>query len=332
MIIDVHAHFWPQGVLDAAAHGRPWFGWEPVTLADGRTALALGDRLVRFPVPAADLLDVEARSSTRQQRSVDAEVAMPVGFLWNQHLSGRAALDHAREVNAESSAAQHAQPGAFVGLGILPLHAPEHLAPALDELADLGLGAVALPASVRGVNLDDDRIMSVVGELIEAGLGIVIHPTYLDPPGALRMSRYYFTNSIGASLECTVALMSLIHGGLFDRHPDPRIVVVQGGGSVPYEIGRFSLRYREREDLRTMALPPEAYLRQVHYDCMVADSESLAFLIGRVGADRIVLGTDFPFKSDVVGGASAWVQSHPGLDPEERSAILGGNARRLFGL
>jgi aminocarboxymuconate-semialdehyde decarboxylase len=81
-----------------------------------------------------------------------------------------------------------------------------------------------------------------------------------------------------------------------------------------------------------MDQPPDAYLERAHYDCMVADSDSLEFLVARVGADRVMIGTDFPFKSDVPQGAAAWVSEHPGLDTDQRSAILGGNARRLFGL
>lgn len=332
MTVDIHAHFWPSGLLRAAHAGRAWFGWEPVRLATGVLALALGDRLVRFPVPRADLEDGEARASARDRRSVDAEVMMHVGFLWNQHLSGERAASHCREVNEELAAAEAEHPDVHRGLGVLPFHAPELFARELAALVDLRLGSVAVPASVRGANLDEGGVLPMIEQLAEAGVSMLIHPTYLDPPGRLRFPRYYFANSIGASLECSVALMSLIHGALFDRHDDVKIAIVQGGGSVPYEIGRFALRYHEREDLRTMAQPPDAYLRRVYYDCMVADSDSLEFLVARVGADRVMIGTDFPFKSDVPQGAADWVSNHPGLSAGQKSAILGGNARSLFGL
>jgi len=330
MSVDVHSHFWPNGLLKAAHAGTDWFGWEPVRLASGTLALALGDRLVRFPVPQADLADPATRAESRRNRGVDAEVMMHVGFLWNQHLDGQEAVMHGRELNEELAAAQADRPAVYRGLGVLPFHAPELFERELGALLETGLRAVALPASVRGSNLDEPGILRMVEQLVDAEITMLIHPTYLDPPGRLRFPRYYFVNSIGASLECTVAFMSLIHGGLFDRHDDVKMVIVQGGGGVPYEIGRFSLRYHERSDLRTMAQPPDAYLRRVHYDCMVADSDSLAFLVDRVGADRVMIGTDHPFKSDVPQGAAAWVSNHPRLDKSQKSAILGDNARRLF--
>jgi aminocarboxymuconate-semialdehyde decarboxylase len=332
MTVDVHAHFWPAGLLAAVRRGEPWYGWEPVGLGDGRTGLALGDRLVGFGVPDADLEDPARRARERRARGIDTEIVMHVGFLWNHHLRGQEAARHCRETNDELADAQRSAPDALRGLGILPFHAPETFDRELGHLVDAGLGAVAVPASVGGENLDDGHLLPLLERVIEAGLPIVLHPTYLDPPGRTRLSRYYLSNSIGASLECTVALMSLIHSGVFDRHDDVGLVVVQGGGSVPYEIGRFSLRYNERADVRTMREPPEAYLRRVHYDCMVADSDSLAFLVGKVGADRVLVGTDHPFRSDVPGGAVAWIGGHPSLEPDERSAILSGNARRLFGL
>ena len=257
---------------------------------------------------------------------------MQVGFLWNQHLAGEEAVRHGREINEELAAAQDAEPAAFRGLGVLPFHVPGRFERELAVLADLGIRSVALPASVRGVNLDGHDVQPLIETAIDAGMTLVLHPTYLDPPGAARMPQYYFTNSIGASLECTVALMSLIHSGIFDRRSSIPLVVVQAGGSVPYEIGRFSLRYHERADVRTMAQPPDAYLRHVHYDCMVADSQSLEFLVSRVGADRIVLGTDHPFRSDVPGGAAAWIAGHRGLSSHQKAAILDGNATRLFSL
>lgn len=332
MTIDVHAHFWPDGLLKAAHRGDSWFGWEPVHLASGQLAVALGDRLVRFPVPEVDLADSSSRADRRAGRGVDREVVMHVGFLWNQHLDGQQAADHCREINEELATAQGREGSGVHGLGLLPFHAPELFERELDALCDLGITAIALPASVRGDNLDSHHILPLIETAIESDLAMVLHPTYLNPPGALRMPRYYFTNSIGASLECTVALMSLIQAALFDRHEDVRMVVVQGGGSVPYEIGRFTLRYRERSDLRTMAEPPDTYLRRVYYDCMVADADSLEFLVTRVGADRVMIGTDHPFKSDVPGGAAAWIAGHPALSQHQKADILEANARRVFRL
>lgn len=331
MIIDVHAHYWPAALLDAAADGRDWFGWEPLRASSGPTYLALGDRLVRFPVPRTDLGDEADRSARRQQRGVDAEVIMPVGFLWNHHLSGRDAASYSRQINEEVAAAQSSRPGAYRGLAMLPFQAPDHFEAELQMASEMGLIAAALPASVRGRNLDDPTLLSMIERVADAGMAMLLHPTYLDPPGRDRFPRYYFVNSVGASLECTVGLMSLIHSGLFDRRDDVRVVVVQAGGSIPYEIGRFSLRYAEREDVRTMQQSPEKYLSRVYYDCMVADSDSLELLVHRVGADRIMIGTDHPFRSDVQIGAVRWIGENRLLGDDDKAAILSSTASHVFG-
>jgi aminocarboxymuconate-semialdehyde decarboxylase len=329
--IDTHAHFWPSGLLAAAHNKQEWYGWDPVQFASGNLGLALGNRLVRFPVPSVDLEDEAQRAEHRKLRNVDAEVMMPVGFLWNHHLDGSQAAGYCRSINEELADVQQRLPHVYRGAGMLPFQAPSEFGAELAALVNLGLGAVALPASVRSVNLDDHVILSMVEQVIDAGLAMLLHPTYLDPPGAERFPRYYFTNSIGASLECTVGLMSLIHAGLFDRRADIKLAVVQGGGSVPYEIGRFSLRYRERSDVRTMREPPEAYLSRVFYDCMVADSDSLHLLVDRVGSDRVMIGTDHPFRSDVPSGAAKWISADTTLTEAEKTAILHGNAAAVFG-
>jgi len=172
--------------------------------------------------------------------------------------------------------------------------------------------------------------MPLVEMVLDAGLAILVHPTYLTPAGADRMRDHYFHNSFGAPLEEAMAVATLIQGGLFDRRPDAHVLAVNGGGCLPYEIGRFAGRYRERADCRTMDNSPEEYLDKVHYDCLVLDDLSLRLLVDRVGADRVVVGTDHPFRTDVPGGAVAWLRRQEWLTPDELEAVLVGNALRFL--
>jgi aminocarboxymuconate-semialdehyde decarboxylase len=125
--------------------------------------------------------------------------------------------------------------------------------------------------------------------------------------------------------------MSLIYSGFFDRFPEARIQFMQGGGCVPYSVMRFTQRYEEREDCRVMNHPPHRYLNQIYFDCLTHDDLSLRLLIGRAGIDKIMIGTDYPFKSDHPGGASNWIRSGV-LQPDEIDKVAYQNAARFLKL
>lgn len=326
-MIDLHAHHWPAGLLNAVQQHRPWFGWEGVHLADGRRALALGDRLVRFSPPETDLADYTGRTAARaQSHGIIAELTMPVGFLWGEHLGEQAAADFCQELNEETSAVQHAHPDRYRAAAMLPWHAPRRWDDALARAIGLGLGVVAVPTNVRGTNLDHHTVLPLVERALQAGMALLVHPTYLTPAGGNRMQDYYFHNSFGAPLEEAMAVASLVHAGLFDRWPEARVLAVNGAGCLPYEIGRFAGRYAERPDCRTMEQSPEQYLDRVHFDCLVLDDRSLRLLVDRVGARRVVVGTDHPFRTDVEGGAVGWLRRQDWLSRADLDAILFGNA------
>lgn len=322
-MIDVHAHHWPDGLLRAVAQGKNWFGWEGATLSDGRTVLALGDRLVRFAPPATDLADLSARLDRRHlEHGIVSELTMPVGFLWGDQLGEMDSERYYPELNSEMAQAQAAQPYRIRGAAMLPFHAPRLFERELERAIADGLTVAAVPSNIRGQNLDDHTVLPLIEMILDSGLAVALHPTYLTPAGADRFPRYYFANSFGAPLEAALALMSLVHAGLFDRRPQARVLAVNGAGCTPYEIGRFAGRYAERADVRSMDRSPETYLPDAHYDCMVLDGRSLQLLVDRVGADRVMIGTDFPFRTDVPGGAAAWIHAQQWLSGEQKEQIL----------
>ena len=331
-MIDVHAHAWPRGLLEAVATGRAWWGYEPVDLADGRRVLALGDRLIRFPPPPTDLVDLPSRRGRRHAGAgVRAELVQPVGFLWGEHLHGADLEAYLGEINDELAAAQRSDPDWFVGVGLLPLHDPSVTLQALHRILDSGLEVVSIPTNARGRNLDDATVLPLVEEVLARDVAVIVHPTYLSPAGAERFPRYYFANSFGAPLESALALLSLVHAGLLDRHDGTRLLLVNGAGCTPYEIGRFDRRWDERPDVRTMADPPSRYLSQVFYDSLVLDEETLRLLVGRVGSERVALGTDFPFRTDRPEGPDAWIAAMDWLDEDARADLRWRTAERFLG-
>jgi aminocarboxymuconate-semialdehyde decarboxylase len=197
---------------------------------------------------------------------------------------------------------------------------------------DLGMRSIVIGTTVLGNLLDDPSLLPVLEAAAQAGVFINTHPPLFGVTGSERLPRFFFTNSFGAPLESSIAIMSIIYSGLLDRYPDVKISFRQGGGWVLYGVGRFSLRYHQRDDARPMAEPPEAYLSRLYYDCLIHDSESLHFLINRVGADHVMLGTDNPAGGGIIGGTVRWIREQPYLSDTDKANILGDNAARLLGL
>jgi len=330
-MIDLHSHFWPAALLTSIARGDDWYGWRAVTIAGGGTGIALGDRVVRFAPPEMDLDDLTGRLERRRRlEGVVAEAVQPVGFLWGDHLRGSELAEYCRRINRELIRSQQSAPDRFRGVGLLPFHAPEWFDRVLEESYGDGLRAFACPTNVLGRNLDEPDVQDLLGRIDDLGCAIFVHPTYLTPVGADRMPRYYFSNTLGAPLESAVAVLSLVQGGFFERRPDARVIAANGGGCAALEIGRLDRRHQTREDCRTIERAPSDSLRRCHFDSLVLHEESLRLLLGRVGSDRVMIGTDHPFRSDVEEGALRWVSEMGWLDDATRAALLHGNARRFL--
>ena len=157
---------------------------------------------------------------------------------------------------------------------------------------------------------------------------VFIHPwgCSLGP----RLGAHFLGNTFGQPAETALALSHLIFGGTLDRHPGLKLLAAHGGGFLPTYIGRSDHAWAERPDARGCAHPPSAYLRRIWYDALVYTPQALRHLVEVVGADKVMLGTDYPFDmgvTDPVERAAA-----AGLPAADLTAILSGNAAALFGI
>jgi aminocarboxymuconate-semialdehyde decarboxylase len=156
-----------------------------------------------------------------------------------------------------------------------------------------------------------------------------VHPWQVVGGG--RLAKYYFLYTVAMPAETSFAVGALLFGGVLERVPDLRVVFAHGGGSVPFIIGRMEQGWRVWPPARELlSKPPTAQLCRCHFDSVVWDAASLELLVRRVGADRVLLGSDYPF---IMG------EERPGelieaaaLDEDAKVAMLGGNAARLLGL
>ena len=345
MIIDMHTHFIPSGFYAAARKGRDWYG---CTLVRGEAKGGLDEQAKEHMVIAgtmypmfpgeADIQDPAERARRRkEEEDIDLQALMIIGYLWNYHLDTKQGAAFTREVNQEVADIQRSYPNQYVGMGILTMQDTNEAIKELEYLVkDLGLQSIALATSVNGKNLDDPTVMPILEEAARADVLMHFHAPTIGLVGADhaldRFPRYFFRNSLGIPLESTLAVASVIYGGLLDRFPDARMSFRNAGGFMPYGVGRFDHHYNTRADSHVMEHPPSAYLKYLYYDCLTHDPASLRFLIDAVGVEQVMLGTDHPALDGILGGTVKWIRGQSSLSATEKDQILGDNAARLLGL
>jgi aminocarboxymuconate-semialdehyde decarboxylase len=219
--------------------------------------------------------------------------------------------------------------GRLHGLGTLPLQHPALAVRELERaMGELGLKGVSVSTSVAGRELADPGLDPVWEAAAVLGAVVFVHPWGCSL-GA-RLGTQFLGNTFGQPAETALALSHLIFGGTLDRHPGLRLLAAHGGGFLPTYIGRSDHAWRTRPDARGCAQPPSSYLRRIWYDALVYTPRALCHLVEAAGADKVVLGTDYPFDmgvTDPVERAAA-----AGLPAADLTAILSGNAAGLFGL
>jgi aminocarboxymuconate-semialdehyde decarboxylase len=192
----------------------------------------------------------------------------------------------------------------------------------------LGLRGAQIGSNVAGKNLDDPELEPVWATAAELDAFILLHP--INVAGADRLSSYYLGNLIGNPLDTTIAAACLVFSGVLERHPSLKICLAHGGGFVPYQAGRFVHGWHVRaEPKRKLEKPPTDSLKRFYFDTIVHSKEVLAFLVGNAGADRVLLGSDYPFDMGMPEGVSQ--VRGLSISTAEQSAILGGRARALLG-
>ncbi|PTA47564.1 hypothetical protein C8054_04085 [Micromonospora sp. RP3T] len=324
--VDLHSHWWPREFASAVRAGRRWHAWD-ADLTAATPRIVAGDRDAPAPVDLYST-DLTARRERRAAEGIVREAAMVPVFLWGYELPAAEAEAYCRDVNADLADAQAASDGTFTGLGLLPLQDHDASLRVLDHaVKDLGLYAFSIGTNVEDANLDDPKVVAILDQVLAAGAAIVIHANWYTRAGRERTCRHMFDNSVGVPLEAGLALASLIYSGLLDRHPGARICCSHGGGWLPYGIGRLNLRFLQGRDSGLLAEAPDRYLRRFHYDCLVHDERALQLLVERVGADRVVIGTDHPYGGDIPEvGAVRWIADQPFLTSREKDMVVRENA------
>ena len=320
--IDIHTHILPPSWPDLRArygyggfvrleHHRP--GWARMAI-DGKV----------FREVPATTWDPAPRLEECDRHRVDVQVLSTVPVMFSYWAKPQDALDLARLLNDQIAATVAAHPRRFAGLGTLPLQAP---GPAIAELErcvrDLGLAGVQIGTHVNDWNLDQPELFPVFEAARDLGAALFVHPW--DMAGKERMPKYWLPWLVGMPAEATLAICSLIFGGVLERLPGLRIGFAHGGGSFPGTLGRIERGFTARPDLCAVDnhVNPRDYLGRIYFDSLVHDADTLRFLLRLAGPERVALGSDYPFPlGEEVAGRL--IESMPELSDAARDRLLAG--------
>lgn len=323
-VIDAHGHFGVPGV-DRLVADRPEHKVALQAMAAGSGEASMRQNLTFvLPRAAERFASIEARLADLDMIGIDLQIVSPSPHLYNYWADPALAEDIVGQTNAAAAALVAQAPTRLAALGLAALQHPEMAARQIREAMAAGLKGIEISTSVGQRELSDPSLEPVWQTAVETGAVIFIHPlgTSLGP----RLAGHYLSNIVGQPLETTVALSHMIFSGVFDRHPTLKILAAHAGGYLPHYIGRSDHAWKVRPESKGCAEPPSHYLSRIWHDTVIFDNLQLRNLISRVGADRVLFGTDYAFDM------GDYYPNLLDLTEAEREPVLGGNARQLFGL
>ena len=324
-VVDAHAHIIvPQVLRDSA----PDELWRPrVYREDGQQVVELGGRRIKSAV--REFVDVDAILEAQDAAGVDRVVLCPWVSLLSYDASREDGLRICRVYNEALAGIVARHPARVSALGMIPLQDP---ALAADELAAVmklhGVYGVEIAASVNGVYLGDDRFRPFWEAAESLGALVFIHPTTRGFESAV-FNEYYLWNTVGNPLETTITAAHMIMSGVLETYPNLRVLLAHGGGAILSLRGR--LRHAHTfQPQATMRLKesPEDSLRRFYFDTVTHDPTVLRDLVDYVGADHVLLGSDYPFDMGV--DRPAEIVRALGLSVADEEKILGGNFIHLL--
>jgi aminocarboxymuconate-semialdehyde decarboxylase len=278
------------------------------------------------------------RIATMDAQGIDMQVLSinPNWYKTERDLAAKV-IEIQNEKLAEAVAAHKDR---FLAFASVALQHPDLAAQQLENaVKKLGLRGAAIGGSVNGAEISDPKFHPFWAKAEELGVVVFIHPQGTGAPSEMA-ARFkgngYLENVIGNPLETTIALSHLIFEGTLDRFPGLKICAAHGGGFLPSYAARSDRGCPTRPDLcpggvhGTLKKKPTEYLRQMWYDTMVFTPEGVRHLAAEVGADRLVIGTDFPYPWTKT--AVEEIMATQSLSDAEKVAILGGTAEKLLGI
>jgi aminocarboxymuconate-semialdehyde decarboxylase len=327
-VIDIHNHFFPRAWPDLAArYGTPDWPWIKHTEA-GKAEIMVGDRFFRQIYSAC--WDPEVRLNEMDRDGIEMQVLSATPVLFAYERPAEHALDCARLFNDAVLELCSQGKGRLKSLCQVPLQDVDAACQELSRCMRAGHLGVQIGNHVGEKNLDDPGLVTFLHHCADEGAAVLVHPW--DMLGQQRMPKYMMPWTVGMPAETQLGIVAMILGGAFDKLPQKlRICFAHGGGSFAFLLGRLENAWQHHPVARgACELPPSQYLNRFYVDSAVFDERALQFLVGTMGTERVMLGSDYPFPLGEHRVGALIRSSHLPASAKER--LLGGNAEEFLGL
>jgi aminocarboxymuconate-semialdehyde decarboxylase len=326
MNIDLHNHVIPPTIVEAIRREPERYGAR-VDERDG--ALWFSSHGLTLELAPA-FYDVQAKLEWMDRAGIDVAVLSVGPPVFFYRLGAEAGLAAARLGNDGIARMVGRRPQRLRGMATLPMQDPDAAIVELERVVrEYGFRAVELGTSIEGRPLADPRFRKLLKTIEQLDCFVFAHPYRCIAEGG--MDQYYLGNLVGFPLDTTLMAAHLMYSGALDELKRLRILCAHGGGYLPYQIGRFVHGFEVRpEARRATRTSPRELLRRFYFDALTHDPQAVRHLVNRVGADRVVIGTDHPFDMGPARPIED-IDAIPGLTAREREQICELTAKDLLG-
>ena len=325
MIIDFHNHFYPKAYIDELKRVK---GYASVSKdEEGRFRIQYaGD----YNIIVGPHLNLEDRIKAMQKYGIDLQV-LTLTTPSVEREAPKRGIRLAQLANDEFGDIVQKQPDRFAALAALPLQCPEAAVTELERaVRECGLSGATLMSNANNYPLDSEKLMPVYEKAASLDVPLFIHPT--SPLNHTAMEDYRLIPILGFGVDTTLAVLRLVFSGVMKRVPNLKLVASHLGGVFPYLRGRIAIGFNAYPECRTkISEPPSEYLKKVWIDSICYDQDILMSSYNYSGAEKILLGTDFPHQISDMERAVERIRRLE-IAEEDQRMILGENAAKLLKL
>lgn len=291
--IDIHTHILPKDIPNF----KKKFGYGGFIHLDHHkpccARMMMDDKF--FREIEDNCWSAETRMSECDAQHVNVQVLSTVPVMFSYWAKPKDCLDVSMFLNDHIAGIVEKYPKRFVGLGTVPMQAPELAIKELERCKKIGLKGIEIGSHVNDWNLNDPNLFPIFQACEELDMAVFVHPW--DMMSKSKMEKYWLPWLVGMPAETSLAICSMIFGGVFERLPNLRVAFAHGGGSFPATISRIQHGFDVRPDLCAIDnnVSPKEYLGKFWLDSLVHDEANLKYIMDLIGSDKIALGSDYPF-------------------------------------